>query len=383
MKLAIVADWLVTYGGAEHVLAEFLHIWPLCPLFTTVARPEALGPLRKEKIITSRLQTLYRLTGRHQILLPLMPRAIESLDLSGHDVILSSSHAIGKGIIPPGNAVHVCYCHTPMRYAWEMEEQYLDDFRIPRLLRGIVRTQLRRIRRWDLSTARRVDTFIANSTETQRRIATVYGRDSIVIHPPADDRFFEIPLSSVLIPKSHFLAVGRFVPYKRFDLLIAVANALKLPLMIAGRGQEESRLRAMAGPTVTFLGFVPDQDLPSLYAKSKAVLFAPHEDAGIVPLEAQASGTPVIAFGKGGALDTIKDGETGLFFESQTVESMTAAIKKFEGMTWEPEQIREHAKQFEAEKFRTRIREIVERTYGENSRSRRKNDRNSMPSQRP
>ena len=360
MKLAIVADWLVTYGGAEHTIAEFLKVWPLSPLYTTVARPGSLGPLRNEKIITSRLQMLYGITGKHQPLLPLMPRAIESLDLRGYDVILSSSHAVAKGIIPPSGARHVCYCHTPMRYAWEMENEYLDDFRVPRFLRKTVQAQLRRIRRWDLSTAKRVDTFIANSHETRRRIETIYGRDATVIHPPADDRFFDAPLLPMR-DRTSFVAVGRLVPYKRYDLLIQTANALKLPLTIAGRGQEEKRLRAMAGPTVTFLGFVSEHDLPSLYARAKAVLFAPYEDAGIVPLEAQACGTPVIAFGKGGALDTVKDGVTGTFFEAQTVEAVGAAIKRFGTMTLEPEKIREHARQFSAERFRNSMRTAVEK----------------------
>ncbi len=359
MKLAIVADWLVTYGGAEHTISEFLNIWPLSPLHTTVARPENLGPLRKERIITTKLQRLYGITGKHQPLLPLMPRAIESLDLRGYDVILSSSHAVAKGIIPPSTARHVCYCHTPMRYAWEMEQEYLDDFRVPAILRKTVQTQLRRIRRWDLSTAKRVDTFIANSHETRRRIETIYGREALVVHPPVDDRFFDVPFVP-MAKRDTFVAVGRLVPYKRYDLLIQTANRLKLPLMIAGRGQEEKRLRAMAGPTVTFLGFVPEAELPSLYARSKALFFAPYEDAGIVPLEAQASGTPVIAYGKGGALDTIKDGVTGTFFGAQTVEAVEAAIERFGTMALEPEAIREHARQFSAGRFREKIRAAVE-----------------------
>ncbi len=359
VKLAIVADWLVTYGGAEHAIAEFLKVWPLTPLYTTVARPENLGPLHNETIITSGLQALYRMTGKHQPLLPLMPRAIESLNLSGYDVILSSSHAVAKGVIPPPGARHVCYCHTPMRYAWEMEQQYLDDFRVPAVLRRPIRTALRNIRRWDLTTSKRVDRFIANSHETQRRIEAIYGREATVIHPPADDRFFGIPVLPMGERKS-YLAVGRLVPYKRFDVLIETANALQLPLTIAGRGQEEKRLRALAGPTVTFLGFVPEPDLPGLYARSKALLFAPLEDAGIVPLEAQACGTPVIAYGKGGALDTVKDGVTGTFFEAQTVDSVRDAIKRFENMKLQPERIREHAKQFSATRFREQMYAAVE-----------------------
>ncbi len=362
MNLALVADWLTTYGGAEHAIREFTAMWPQSPLFTTVTRPGRRGLLETADIRTTRLQFLYRLIGKHQPLLPLMPRAMESIDLRGYEVILSSSHAVGKGILPPATAVHVCYCHTPMRYAWEMEEQYLRDFRIPRLLRSTIREQLKEIRRWDLSTAKRVDRFIANSSETQRRIERIYGRESIVITPPADDRFFHTPLIPARERRS-FLAIGRLVPYKRFDLLIQTANALQLPLTIAGTGQEEIRLRSMAGPTVTFLGFVPDAELPSLYAHARALLFPPYEDAGIVPLEAQASGTPVIAYGKGGALDTIVDGRTGLFFSDQTVPSLSDALRKFENLTFEASEIRRHASQFSSERFRGQVKEIVEDTY--------------------
>jgi glycosyltransferase involved in cell wall biosynthesis len=359
MQIALVADWLTVFGGAEHAIAEFLGIWPEAPLFTTVARESRLGPLSHTRIITTPLQSRYRFIGRHQWLLSAMPEAIEGIDLKGFDAILSSSHAVAKGIIPPPGAAHVCYCHTPLRYAWEMEEQYLEDFRIPKILRPSIKKRLAELRRWDLSTAKRVDAFIANSTETKRRIETIYGRESIVVPPPVDDRFFLVPVTHQSERKT-YLAVGRLVPYKRFDLLIDVANDLKLPLLIAGTGQEESRLKRMAGPTVTFAGFVADDDLPSLYAKAKAVLFPPYEDAGIVPLEAQACGTPVIAYDKGGALDSIKAGETGLFFNAQTAESLKAAIQQFEKLTFDPDTIRKHARQFSSSGFREQIRQIVE-----------------------
>ncbi len=365
MRLAIVADWLTTFGGAEHVLNELHALFPDAPLFTTVARPEKLGPLAGADIRPTRLQRLYQWTGNHQVLLPLMPRAIEDIDLRGFDTVLSSSHAVAKGVIVPPGARHFCYCHTPMRYAWEMEEQYLDDFRIPGPVRPAVKRMLSRLRRWDLTTAQRVDVFLANSRTTQERIARIYGRDSIVIPPPVDDRFFEIPnpKSPIPNPKSQFLAIGRLVPYKRFDLLIQLANERHLPLTIAGRGQDEARLKKLAGPTVTFRGFVPDAELPSLYATSKALLFPQMEDAGIVPLEAQACGTPVIAFGQGGALDSIRDGETGIFFAEQSVESMRDAVHRFEAMTWNRAIIRDHARQFSQGEFRRKITKTVEGEY--------------------
>lgn len=366
MKLAIAADWLVTYGGAERTVAEFLKIWPGSPLFTTVAHPANLGPLRDADIRTTRLQTLYNLMGKHQLLLPLMPRALEDIDLSGYDTVLSSSHAVAKGIVPPDGAVHVCYCHTPMRYAWEMEKQYLQDFRVPKFLQRRVRAELSRLRRWDLTTAKRVDVFIANSTETQDRISRIYGRESVVIHPPADGIFLETPLAAPPAD-APFLAVGRFVPYKRFDLLIEIANARKLPLTIAGTGQDEKRLRAMAGPTVRFAGFVPETELPALYTSARALLFPPYEDAGIVPLEAQATGRPVIAYARGGARDTVIEGETGTFFAEQTAASLGDALDRFGTMRFDHAAIRAHAAEFSSQRFRAAIKNAVEearRTFG-------------------
>lgn len=355
MKLALVADWVTTAGGAERALTEFHTLWPESPVFTTMARPSVLGNVTMR---TSRLQWIYKLLGQHQLLLPWMPRAIEDIDLRGYDVIFSSSHAVGKGIIPPSSSVHVCYCHTPMRYAWEMEDQYLDDFRVPKFLRRTIKKQLSILRRWDLSTAKRVDAFIANSTETAERIERIYGRTSVVIPPPVQDRFFDVPLLPAE-KRTQYLSVGRLVPYKRVDLIIASANVLKLPLTIAGSGQEEKRLRAMAGPTVNFLGRVSEDALPALYASAKAVLFPTHEDAGIVPLEAQACGTPVIAYGKGGVRDTVIDGKTGIFFGEQTSESLQEALQRFSKTQLDPETIREHAKQFSSEKFRGKITAVV------------------------
>ncbi len=362
MKLALVADWLTASGGAERALAEFHAIWPQSPVFTTVKRHEPVAGLETADVRVSRLQRIHRFLGRHQLLLPWMPRAVEELDLRGFDAILSSSHAVGKGIIPPSNAAHVCYCHTPMRYAWEMEKQYLEDFRIPRFLRKTVKLRLRELRRWDLSTAKRVDAFIANSTETAARIERIYGRTSIVIPPPVQDRFF----SASLVPPAErrsFLAVGRLVPYKRFDLLIEWANAAQMPLTIVGKGQDWKRLHAMAGPTVTFRDDVTDDELPTLYASAKALLFPTHEDAGIVPIEAQACGTPVIAYGKGGTVETVVQDVTGLFFPEQTPESLADAVKRLKHLQFAPEQLRRHAQKFSSKGFRERIGNQVRETY--------------------
>ena len=364
MRIAIVADWLPVYGGAEHVISEFHHLWPDAPIFTTVACRSRLSALKDAEINTGPLQKIYSLIKNHRILLPLMPRAIENIDLRGYDVILSSSHAIGKGIVPPSSAVHICYCHTPMRYAWEMEEEYLSDFRVPKKIRKIIRKKLSSKRRWDLTTSKRVDMFIANSSTTQERISRIYNRESIVLLPPVDIRFFDHSLPTKR--DDYMLAIGRMVPYKRFDLLINAANERGLKLLIAGKGQEESRLKKLAGPTVKFLGFVPDDKLSDLYSNAAAVIFPQLEDAGVVPLEAQACGTPVIAYGKGGVLDTVKDGQTGVLFQEQTTSSLLDAIDRFNSIKFDSEVIRNHAKQFSSEAFKNKIEEIINECNKEN-----------------
>jgi glycosyltransferase involved in cell wall biosynthesis len=364
MRLAMIADWLTTFGGAEHVLAECAALYPDAPIFTTVARKGALGPLDRVDIRVSSLQRAYRLLGNHQVLLPWMPRAVERFDLSGYDVVLSSSHAVAKGVLPRPGTLHVCYCHTPVRYAWEMEEEYLRDFRVPKRLRRPIKRELSRLRRWDLTTALRVDRFLANSTTTQERITRIYARESVVVPPPVDDRFFTVGIrdqgSGIRDQGAYFLAVGRLVPYKRFDLLIAVANDLGLRLKIAGRGQDEARLRALAGPTVEFLGFVPDAELPGLYAGAHALLFPQYEDAGIVLLEAQACGTPAIAYRAGGATDAVDDGKTGLFFGAQTEEAVRGALREFEVRSWDRAAIRAHARRFTQAEFRRKMRAEIE-----------------------
>ncbi|MEQ1849614.1 MAG: glycosyltransferase [Candidatus Peribacteraceae bacterium] len=354
MRIAIVADWLTTYGGAEHVLEQLYALWPKAPFFTTVARPANVGPLSTADIRTTSLQHLYRLTKNHQMLLPLMPRAIESIDLSGFDVVLSSSHAVAKGVIVPPTARHICYCHTPMRYAWEMEEEYLRDFNIRWPLKKPIKKMLGKIRRWDLATTQRVDHFISNSSETQRRIKNIYGRDSVVVPPPVSERFFSYDRAKNGALE-YYLALGRMVPYKRFDLLIELANKLRLPLKIGGVGSEFAALKKMAGPTVEFLGFVSDDDLPSLYAGAKALLFPQYEDAGIVPMEAMACGTPVIAYGKGGVTDVIEDAVTGILVPDQSVEAFETALKRFESMQFNSESVRAAVMKFHEKEFQKKI----------------------------
>jgi len=358
MKLAITADWIMHTGGAEQVIGAFADAFPGSPIFTTVAAQRLAGPLETADVRTSSLQPFFRVLGKHQPLLPWMPRAMESFDLRGYDAILSSSHAVGKGIVPPAGSVHVCYCHTPMRYAWFMEDDYLRDFNVPRILWPLVKRQLQRLRTWDLATSKRVDVFLANSETTAARIRDVYGRASTVVHPPVADRYFAQPLATAT-DQPYFLAVGRLVPYKKFDLLIEAANTAKFRLKIVGSGQDAERLRTLAGPTVEFLGRAEDDALPALFAHAEALLFPQEEDAGIVLLEAQASGTPVIAYGAGGAMDLTKEGISSILFPEQTCVSLLAAIDRFRAVTWDRAAIRDRVKESTRANFEHRIIDIV------------------------
>ncbi len=367
MKIALTADWIMAAGGAEHVIHAFVEAFPQAPIFTTVTADLSVGPFASATIHTSTLQRWYRLLGKHQPFLPWMPHAMESFDLRDYDVVLSSSHAVGKGILPPPNAIHVCYCHTPMRYAWFMEDDYLRDFHIPHFLWPLIKRRLETLRAWDLATSKRVDLFLANSETTARRIHEIYGRESIVMHPPVDDHFFDVPLRSST-EKPYFLAVGRLVPYKRFDLLIDAANAGGFHLKIAGSGHEEEALRKRAGPTVEFLGYVPDAALPALYANAEALLFPQEEDAGIVLLEAQACGTPIIAYGAGGAVDLTKAGVSSVLFPSQTCDSILHAIDEFRAYPWARATIRNRVRECMRSTFEARITHIVTDAYDQFSR---------------
>lgn len=359
MKVALAADWIMATGGAEHVIGAFSDAFPKAPIFVSVATDDRTGPLARADIRTSGLQRWYRLLGKHQPLLPWMPRAMESFDLDGYDAVLSSSHAVGKGVLAPPGAVHVCYCHTPMRYAWFMEDDYLRDFNVPRFLWPLAKKTLAGLRSWDLATSKRADVFLANSETTAKRIKDVYGRTSTVVHPPVDDRYFDEPLKTT-DGAPYFLAIGRLVPYKKFDLLIEAANAAGFRLKIAGSGQDGERLKKLAGPTVEFLGYVKDEDLPALYAGAEALLFPQEEDAGIVLLEAQACGTPVIAYGAGGALDLTCEGVSAELFPEQTVASMEAAMKRFTARTWNRASIRERVRECRRSAFETRVKAVVE-----------------------
>lgn len=357
MRTAIVTDWLTQMGGAERVVLAIKELFPDAPLFTTVYNPDTVDRVFHDMDIrTSFIQKLPGAKKSYQKYLPLMPTAVEQFDLTEFDLVISSSSSVAKGICTKADTVHICYCHTPMRYAWDFYHEYLNGPDVGRIKRKLIPWLMNYIRMWDRLSADRVDYFIANSNNVAKRIQKHYHRDSTVIHPPVDSSFFE-PVNEV---EDFFLVVSRLVPYKRVDLAIQACNDLKLPLRIIGIGPEESRLKHIAGPTVKFLGRLSDDEIKWHYARCRAFLFPGEEDFGITPLEAQASGRPVIAFGKGGALETVVDGKTGLYFNEQTVESLKVKLCQFAQTHFEKQVIRQHAENYDTDMFKQRLKELID-----------------------
>jgi glycosyltransferase involved in cell wall biosynthesis len=358
-RVAIVHDWLVVLGGGEGVLREIIALFPDCDLFAVVDflsdgdRAQLFG----KRATTSFIQKLPFAKTKYRGYLPLMPLAIEQLDLSAYDLIISSSHAVAKGVITGPDQIHICYCHSPIRYAWDLQHQYLRQAGLTRGLRSLsARLILHYIRIWDLRTANGVDQFIANSAYIARRIHRAYRREAIVVHPPVDVGRFTARLDK----EDFYFTASRLVPYKRVDLIVeAFAQMPQRRLIVIGDGPEMARIRKLAGPNVTLLGFQPTAVLRDHLQRARAFVFAAEEDFGILPVEAQACGTPVVAFGKGGALETVigmDDAEgraqTGLFFGEQTVPAVIDAVERFEASTINPADCRTWAENFSIEAFR-------------------------------
>jgi glycosyltransferase involved in cell wall biosynthesis len=298
----------------------------------------------------------------HQLFFPLYPLAFESLDLDGYDVVLSNKSGFCHGVITPPETVHVCYCLTPTRYVWRYHD-YARREAIGRLARAALQPILAYLRVWDRLAADRVDCFVAISSEIQKRIKKYYRRDSTVIYPPIETgRFEPAPTHD-----DYYLSVGRLVPYKRVDLAVQACTQLGLPLKVAGRGRDQRRLEAMAGPTVEFLGYVPDDELGELMARCKAFLFPGAEDFGIAPIQAMAAGRPVIAYAYGGALDTVVERVSGTLFREQSVRGLVEALEGFHAERYDPARIRDHAEQYDASIFCRKIGELVARAYEEHS----------------
>jgi glycosyltransferase involved in cell wall biosynthesis len=378
MKVAIVHDWLVTYAGAEHVLEQMLAVYPDADLFTLIDTVPAAERafLGGRAARTSFLQRLPGVRRRYRNFLPLMPLAIEHFDLSGYDLVLSSSYAVAKGVRTAPNTIHLCYCHSPMRYAWDLQHQYLRETGLDRGVRGaLARWMLHRMQVWDVRTVPRVDGFIANSHYIAQRIWNAYHRKSTVIYPPVDVDAFT-PAGS---REDFYLTASRMVPYKRIDLIVQAFAAMpQRRLVVIGDGPDAHRLRALGAGNVDFMGRQPFEVLRDRLRRARAFVFAAEEDFGIAPLEAQACGTPVLAYGRGGVVETIRDLDepqaTGILFPEQTVSSLTHAVERFEreGGQIDSEACRQNALRFGAERFRNELRSYVDRRLQRAEASRRR-----------
>jgi glycosyltransferase involved in cell wall biosynthesis len=361
-KIAIVCDWLTTPGGAEKVILSLHKLFPEAPIFTSIYNPEKIKGFEEAKINTSYIQRLPFAKNKHQLYLNLMPGAFERFNLDKFDIVISSCHSCAKGIITKPQTLHVCYCHSPMRYAWEDSINYLKEYNINSVIKRIAPWFIHKIRMWDRLSADRVDYFIANSNNIKKRIYKYYRRQSTVIYPFIETEKFH---NNSKERESFYLAVGRLTPYKKFDLLIETFNELGLQLKIVGTGISEKKLKSSAKSNIKFLGFVSDQELKNLYGTAKALIFPQNEDFGIIPLEAMASGCPVIAYSKGGALETVVDKKTGILFEEQTPESLKKAIQKALTCKFDHKKIEEHAKSFSEERFHKEIKNFVAKKWKE------------------
>lgn len=356
MKVALVHDWLNQRGGAEDVLEALVSLFPDSPVYTSLYRREAMpDSWRMWDIRTSFIDRLPMSRKRQQLYLPLYPLAFEQFDFSEFDLVISNKSGFCHGVITETSTKHICYCLTPTRYVWRYH-QYAEQERIGRLSRMILPPILTYLRAWDRIAADRVDHFIAISDVVRRRIAKVYRRESTIIYPPVETTRFE-PVSKV---DDYYLIVGRLVPYRRVDLLIEAFNHLDRPLVIAGTGRDRERLEELAGPTVTFLGYVSDDDLPDLLARCRAFLFPGEEDFGIAPIQAMAAGRPVIAYAGGGAMETVIPG-CGVLFAEQSVAAIIEAVENFDTDKVDPTFIRSHAKKFDTAAFTSQLSDFVER----------------------
>lgn len=360
MKIAIVHDWLVTIAGAEKVLAEIIALYPDADLFSMVdflsdsERKALSGKVAK----TSFIQALPKARTKYRSYLPLMPLAVEQLDLSAYDLIISSSHAVAKGVITGPDQLHICYCHSPIRYAWDMQSQYLKEAGLTKGLKSwVARILLHRIRNWDYRTANGVDYFISNSDYISRRIWKVYRRESETIYPNVSVDDFKV----VAEKEDFYLTASRMVPYKKMDLIVSAFSLMPdKQLVVIGDGPQFDKVKASAAANVKILGYQEFQVLRDHMQRAKAFVFAAEEDFGIVPVEAQACGTPVIAFGKGGALETVLDGKTGVLFHEQTEQAICAAVARFEAdFQADTLLIRAHAESFSQKVFQKKFRNFV------------------------
>jgi len=364
VRLALVHDWLNQIGGAEDVLETLVDMFPHAPIYTSMYWRDGMPKLyRSWPIHTTWMDHLPGIYRHHQVYLPLYPVAFSQLDLSEHEIILSNKSGFCHGL-HKGQATHICYCLTPTRYVWDFEA-YAAREALPAALKAALRPLIRILQRWDYRAAQDVDIFVAISGDIQRRIKRHYRRDSTIVYPPVDATRFRPSATH----DTYYLIVSRLVPYRRIDLAIEAFNTLGLPLIIAGDGRDRPRLESLAGPNVTFLGRVPDGDLPELFSKCRAYILPGLEDFGIAPVQAQAAGRPVIAFAGGGALDTVLEGQTGAFFREPEAHALAAAVTSFDADAVDPDTCRANAERFGASVFEQKMHRIIEDAWTSKRRS--------------
>jgi len=359
MRVALIHDWLTGMRGGEKVLEVLCELFPEADLFTLVHVRGTVSPtIERRRITTSFVQRLPLAKRYYRRYLPLFPRAIEQFELSGYDLVISSSHCVAKSVITPPRVAHVCYCHSPMRYAWDQFDAYFGPERVGAFMsRRVYRPMLSRLARWDARTADRPSRFVSNSQYVAGRIARYYNRRSTIVYPPVDTVFYH-PAS---VPRaSHFLVVSALVPYKRIDLAIDACRRVGAPLRIVGDGPDRRRLEAAGGQDVTFLGRLTDEQIRTEYQAARAVLLPGEEDFGIVPVEAQACGTPVVALAAGGALETVVDGETGALFSEGTAEAMAGALERVTTLPIDRDRMRERAERFSRERHVAGMRAVID-----------------------
>jgi glycosyltransferase involved in cell wall biosynthesis len=364
MKVALAHDWLTGMRGGEKVLEVLCEIFPEADLFTLCHRPGTVSAvIERHRITTSFIQRLPRADTHYRLYLPLFPLAVRGLDLSGHDLVISASHCVAKAVVPPRGARHLCYCFSPMRYAWDQFDAYFGPERVgPLQSRWLYRPVLGWLGRWDAATAGRVDRFVAISRHVAERIRRYYNRDATIVYPPVDTVFYH---PAAVPAEGHVLIVSALVPYKRIDLAIDAAARVGVRLRVVGQGPERARLERLAGDLgapVEFLGWRTDEDIRDEYRKALAVLLPGEEDFGIVPLEAQACGRPVIAYARGGALETVVGGDTGVFFREATGASLAAAIGQLAALRIDPARIRAHAERFSRSRHVAALRAVIDET---------------------
>jgi len=365
IKVALVHDWLTGQRGGEKVLEVFSEIFPRAPIYTLLHVPGSQHPaLEEKKIVTSFLQRIPGVHRRYRFFLPLFPLAVELLDLQAYDMIISSSHCVAKGIVPRPDALHISYIHSPMRYAWNLYGSYFGSERLGVFSRFLIPPVIHRLRLWDTASSARVDRFLANSRTVADRIEKYYRREARVMHPPVDTEFFRPAEEG----KEGYLIVSALVPYKRIDLAVDVFNRNGFPLRIVGTGPETARLRRKARSNIRFLGPLSASDLLREYQCAKALIMPGEEDFGINSLEAQACGTPVIAYGRGGATETVVNGVTGLFFSAPNGPALREALDKFQSMTFNKIRIRENAERFSRNDFKEEASSCFQEMWSEYTR---------------